>query len=488
MTLDAEQVLALAPDTASAAAGRKLAALDTWQVLGRNDVAIWGECRGSALYQTRADLRDLSSRCSCPSRKLPCKHVLGLLLLAAGSPDVVPLGEPPAWVSEWLAKRAGAARAREARLAPSASDADAPQAAKRAGRRLSLVREGIDALDLWLADLVRHGLAGLELQPASFWEKQAARLVDAQAPGLAARIRRLAGIPGASPDWPERLLAALGRLALLNEAFRRLDSLDPALQADVRGLIGWTLKEEEVLAHGDHVRDTWLVIGQWIEEEDRGRAQRTWLLGRRSGRGALILQFSFAGAPFPPSAVPGTALDATLAFWPSANPQRALIQQRHSAPIPITAALYGPSSTQRAPALAGRTSPPYSAVPTAGAGTDAPASVSACRDADPAEDAWYCATPIVAFLARVAGALARQPWLDRFPCLLSGVVPVASDGGSWLVCDASAALPLVSGDHWSLLAHSGGRPIDLAAEWDGQFLRPLGLVSDGSYHRLWEAR
>src|SRR5262249_23603062 len=163
----------------------------------------------------------------------------------------------------------------------------------------------------------RNGLAGLELQPASFWEKQAARLVDAQAPGLAARVRRLAAIPGSSPRWPELLLAALGRLALLTEAFRRLDTLEPALQAHVRGLVGWTLKEEEVVSHGDLLRDTWLVIGQWIEEEDRGRAQRTWLLGRRSGRGALLLQFSYAGAPFPPAPFPGTALDATLSFWPS---------------------------------------------------------------------------------------------------------------------------------------------------------------------------
>ena len=97
-----------------------------------------------------------------------------------------------------------------------------------------LVQQGIDGLDLWLQDLIRGGLAGLELQKSTFWEKQAARLVDCQAPGLAARVRHLALLPGSSPQWPERLLCAMGSLSLLIEAYRRLDTLDLSLQADVR--------------------------------------------------------------------------------------------------------------------------------------------------------------------------------------------------------------------------------------------------------------
>jgi hypothetical protein len=117
------------------------------------------------------------------------------------------------------------------------------------------VAQGLDALDLWLDDLLRQGLATVETQPATFWERQAARMVDAQAPGIAARLRRMAGIPNASPDWPRRLLDELGRLALLSEAYRRLDTLAPALQEDVRQAIGWTLKEEDVLAGGEVVAD-----------------------------------------------------------------------------------------------------------------------------------------------------------------------------------------------------------------------------------------
>ena len=60
MNLTSDQVLALAPDSSSANAGKKLANAKTWQDLGRTDVALWGKCQGSALYQVRVDLRDTS--------------------------------------------------------------------------------------------------------------------------------------------------------------------------------------------------------------------------------------------------------------------------------------------------------------------------------------------------------------------------------------------------------------------------------------------
>jgi len=55
----------------------------------------------------------------------------------------------------------------------------------------------------------------------------------------------------------------------------------------------------------------------------------------------------------------------------------------------------------------------------------------------------------------------------------------------WSVVDSvGAALPLSKGEHWRLLALSGGAPVDLAAEWDGESLRPLGAMAEGAYHLL----
>jgi hypothetical protein len=81
-----------------------------------------------------------------------------------------------------------------------------------------------------------------------------------------------------------------------------------------------------------------------------------------------------------------------------------------------------------------------------------------------------------------------QPWIERVPVILGDVVPVIAEDGKWLVRDNSGeALPLAGTSAWTLLAHSGGRPICLTAEWDGHALAPLGVVVDGAWQTLPEA-
>jgi len=118
MGLSLEQVLAFAPDARSAAAGEKLGTPASWQNLGASDDAYWGECKGSALYQVRVALPDLIAKCTCPSRKSPCKHVLGLLVLAATTPSALIATQPPEWVIEWLVRH-GESVARKAANAES---------------------------------------------------------------------------------------------------------------------------------------------------------------------------------------------------------------------------------------------------------------------------------------------------------------------------------------------------------------------------------
>jgi hypothetical protein len=261
-------------------------------------------------------------------------------------------------------------------------------------------------------------------------------MVDAQAPGIAARLRRIADLPR-SDGWTELLLAELGRLALLTHAFRRLDQLDPPLREDLRQLIGWTAEQDEILRTGEAVADRWAVVGQSLEEEERLKVQRNWLVGAATGRQALVLQFAIGGAPFATMLLPGTVFDADLVFYPSALSLRALIRERRGNPLPL--------------------------------------------------DRLHAAAPIEALLDGWSGALARLPWLDRYPALLQAVVPVP-DGGSWRLRDsAGAQLPLARGDHWLLLALSGGHPVDVAGEWDGSAIRPLGVVVDGAYRVLAEA-
>ncbi len=438
ISLTSEQVLALAPDASSASAGKKLGNTKTWKNLGQNSSALWGECQGSALYQVKVDLSTLTAQCSCPSRKFPCKHSLGLLLLAANEPSSLPVtAEPPAWVAAWIAKRQGVAERKQSKDAQPPSEA-AQNAhvsqLKRAEKRQALVLKGLDSLDLWLNDLVRNGLASVQTQPASFWESKAAQMVDAQAPGIAARLRVMSGLPNASRDWPSKLLEQLGRLALLTHAYRRLDQLHAPLQEDVRQLIGWTLSQEEVAARGELVSDDWLVLGQTLNDEEKVRVQRTWLYGMQTHRRALLLQFSAAGAPFPEIYPLGSHQQADLLFWPGAYPQRARLVARRGEIAPLREQLPGEES-------------------------------------------------IDAFLSGVAAALACQPWIERFLCVLRNVTPICTNGGdAWYMRDSrSDALPLAKGEYWQVLALSGGSPIDLAAEWNGETLLPIGIMAQGAY-------
>lgn len=444
MRLTSDQVMALAPDSGSASNGKKLANTRHWKNLGQNDAALWGECQGSALYQVRVDLATNEASCSCPSRKFPCKHGLGLMLLAVSLPDAVPTGEPPDWVQSWLAKRATNKAKQEAKQAAPQHDEPMDEAtaaklakdqAKRIAQREAKVAKGLDRLDLWLNDMIRNGLEDAKEKPASYWEGAAAQLVDSQAGTLANRVRQLADIPGSGANWPERLLGELGRVALLTTAYRRADALDPGLREDVLQQIDWHMGAGVSTETSERITDEWLVLGQFTEEENYLRSQRVWLHGAASHRNALILQTGVIKKPFPDTYVAGDRFAATLLFWPGAYPMRAKVEQRDAAPE-HTVSLTGSDT-------------------------------------------------IEGFYGEVSAALARQPWLQRFPCILRNVTPVVIQKTRWLLRDAmGATLPLRKGDLWRLLALSGGHPLTLACEWEDDGLAVLGAEIASVYHPL----
>ncbi|MFD7435077.1 SWIM zinc finger family protein [Streptomyces sp. NPDC059861] len=434
----ADQVLALAPDATSRKAGSKLGAAGPWSETGSSDEGtVWGLCKGSGSkpYQTIIDIADASGpayKCSCPSRKFPCKHALGLLLLWSGDDGAVPPGQAPDWAEQWIAgRRQRAAEKRPTGPAGSPAAAADPEAARRrAERRAERITAGATELEQRLSDLLRGGLAAAEQAGYGLWEETAARMVDAQAPGLAARVRELGAIPASGPGWPVRLLEECALLHLLDQGWLRRDRLPQTLAATVRSRIGLPAS-----ADGPPVRDRWLVLAQYDTADTRLTTRRIWLYGADSDRTALLLSYGAAGRA-PELALPvGLALEAEVSAYPGAGQARAALGEQFAPPAPAAIRPRGMTTAQAA--------------------------------------------------ARYGEALRADPWLDSVPVTLEQVIPTP-DGDSWQLADADedAALPLTPvarsrSGLWRLVALSGGAPVTVFGECGHQGFTPLTAWPQG---------
>ncbi|MGW4030129.1 SWIM zinc finger family protein [Streptomyces sp. NPDC004838] len=441
-----EQVLALAPDDASRRAGSRLGTAAPWAEAGSSGAgAVWGLCKGSGSkpYQTVVDTAGPAYKCSCPSRKFPCKHALGLLLLWAADEEAVRAGTAPAWADEWLEgrRRRTENEQGEAGGGRPAKTADPEAARRRAERRSGRITAGATELEQRLRDLVRGGLATAEQAGYGLWEETAARMVDAQAPGLAARVRELGAICGSGPGWPVRLLEECALIHLLDSAWLGLERLPEPLAATVRTRVGFTVPVE-----GPPVRDHWLILAQYDSSEGKIVTRRIWLHGRESGRTALLLSFGAAGRA-PQLALPvGMTVEAELTPYPGAGQLRADLGELMGGPVPIA----GPPR--------GR--------------------------------------PVAAALDAYGRALRDDPWLDSWPVTLSDVIPVpVPDGtggtgmgaGGWQLADArgGAALPIAPAalsrpGLWKLAAVSGGGPVTVFGECGHQGVTPLAVWAAGA--------
>jgi len=449
VSLTAEQILALAPDAASAKAGTGQASLSKWSGLGGHAQALWGLCQGSGKepYRAQIDLAGPAFKCNCPSRKFPCKHGIGLYLLYARDSAAFKETDAPQWVSDWLQSREQRSEkkaAKEAEAAtPEAIAAREASQQKRQEKRQGNVETGLAVLEAWLEDLARDGLATLRSKPSRDWEAMAARLVDTQAPGLASRVRRLGlSIYGGGGDgWELAAARELSQLALLRQAYARLASLPEGLQHEVRSAIGWATSQEDVLAQPG-VNDRWLVLGARTQEDGRVGSCATFLRGESSGRWATLLQFSAGSQALPPAPPLGAIYQGTVHYYPAALPMRVLF-------------------------------------------ADDMKLVGATPDAQPAP----APAELAAELARYAQALAANPFLESWPMALEQVTPVhdAGKAAPWslrAVNGEALAVDAAFRQGWQLHALAGGHPLRVFGLWQGYSFLPLSAWCGGRSFNL----
>ncbi|MFZ4186794.1 hypothetical protein [Streptomyces pseudogriseolus] len=305
-----------------------------------------------------------------------------------------------------------------------------PAALRRAELRAERITAGATELEQRLADLLRGGLITAEQSGPALWEETAARMVDAQAPGLAHRARELGALTGSGAEAPVRLLEECALLHLLARAWLRRDRLPEPLAATVRTRVGLTASPD-----GPAIRDDWLVLAQYDTSDSRLTTRRIWLYGAASGRTALILSYGAAGRAPDLTLPAGLALDAELTPYPGAGQPRMALTERFAPPATTTAR--PPGTT------------------TSGA------------------------------LARYGAALRDDPWRESVPVTLDRVVPVP-DGDGWQLADADEDHALSVGAAarnrpglWRLVALSGGAPVRVFGECGPRGFTPLAAWPQG---------
>ena len=459
-----DQVLGLAADQASAAAAVMVANPASWSAAGCDDRAIWGQYIATTAepYDVAVDLsaEQLAPayRCNCPSRKVPCKHALGLLLLHANG-AVVPARRLP-FVGAWLSRCAVQADSEDVEAETAAGhdgdesaaaeggalgggtraprepfSATDPQRLKRQLERAQRMRAGLTELDRWLADRIRQGLASPEFADAATWDRLAQRLVDAQCGGLANRVKRIALKVGQSARWHEELLEELAILHALAVGAQRTAALPQDLSDGVHAATGLTVARDDVLS-GVPSTAKWLVAGESRVREDRIDVQRSWICTLSAPTTwAMVLAFGAYGNDLVSEHEVGSTFHGDMHWYPGGVRLRALVGTCSTEPV--VTSLPPPAST------------------------------------------------VAAALAEFGWAIASEPWLERYPlCVL--VTPASIGGGAWVLADPTGALPLSPGFARiaELVCLAGGAPITVMGEWGADGFLPLTAWDHNAMVRL----
>jgi hypothetical protein len=177
-------------------------------------------------------------------------------------------------------------------------------------------------------------------------------------------------------------------------------------------------------------------LGKQEETEQNLIAQRNWLYGLQTHHHALILNFLHLSQPKDVSLLVGTAIEADIVFYPSNYPLRAIVKNRIGTKNMIAPIFF---------------------------------------------KNWSEVTQ------NQTDILAKNPWLDRLPILISGVRPMRLDE-DWIIKDTNNQYVKVSPYKdtvmWQLLAGSGGKPLEMFVLKENDTYTPLGYWHNHKYHLL----
>jgi hypothetical protein len=427
-----EQILGVAPDQFTLRASQGIAKQTKWVALHQDGQTLWGIFPNGKRKdgQTAVFLPSSSVTCSCNSRKFPCRHQLALLQIWQQQNSLF----TPMPLETQLAIWATREQQRHSRTADEAKQSLPKQPPPQ---QMAQLKTGLHELELWLTDMVRHGLATLPERPKTYWVTMANRLIDAQAPTLAQQVQQMGKIPTAQPNWPQETLKQVGRLYLIIQGFRQFNQLSSETQADLQTAVGWLPTPHP---NRPNQADNWLVLGRTQEQVGKKLHTHSWLWGEKCRKIAQLTQISRPAKPKGICHITGTVLQGSLQFSPSNWPLRATqqggLQQYQRSFMP-----QGFNTIQQATQM-------------------------------------------------VSHALAANPWQNQFPMLLHNIMPVQQESKWQLTDQEGSRLPLPDKfpKNWHLTALAGGTPaLTLFGLWNGRFLQPLTVFTQNCWQdvQIW---
>lgn len=190
MKLTKDYINSLAPNQNAVQNAQSLVKKNNFVSLSKteDEGILFGECLGSGSDNYRVSVDFIKSespvfRCTCPSRQIPCKHVLGLMYAFTEGKEFT-VEEIPSEIIELREKaEKKVARQEQRKNAPESTE---PKKVNLAAlkKKIQVQLQGIDLLEKMLDHMIRSGVGTLDAKSLQIFNEQAKQLGDAYLPGV----------------------------------------------------------------------------------------------------------------------------------------------------------------------------------------------------------------------------------------------------------------------------------------------------------------
>lgn len=285
--------------------------------------------------------------------------------------------------------------------------------------RETLMLQGIEQLHQWLLDTLRVGILKVDLSDSL--QRLSVMMVDGKLGSLANRLKLINQLNPSQTDWAELVITELSLLYALTYRIRKLtpDS-DIKQKLALYGHAGLNFRKKDILQLGG-IDDVWLVLSKYEETHDNLRSRRCWLIGRKSHRFALVLDYAFGRSRFENNLKVGRHYQGKMHYYPALFPFRA--------------------------------------------------SQGTCKELNVRVERLPGYESMERFALQYSKAIVRDPWIRRFPVFLKNV-RLTAEGKCAVVDNDNKSLSVSNPPQnlWQLISLAGGQKLNLFGDYDGKTL------------------